>query len=191
MTVPAVVLPSPQLIFAVKSAVVAPGLASVKLATEPLMFRSDITGVAQLAVSAASPTVAVDVVDPSLAELLLSVSVVVTVLEPSSAYVWVPSMLYGPPVGPLTVPAVVLPSPQSTEAENSEAVAEELLSVKDATSPEKLLPSVAETAVPLSVTVAPLTVTSIGAIRIRPVRRLLYRGIASQFSRNRSSRPGR
>ncbi len=35
------------------------------------------------------------------------------VYGPRAAYAWVPPTLNGPPVGPLTVPALVLPSPQS------------------------------------------------------------------------------
>ena len=53
-----------------------------------------------------------------------------------------PETVNGPPWAPLTVPAVVVPSPQSMAAVKSLA-SPELVSVKVATAPLKAVPSVA------------------------------------------------
>ena len=68
----------------------------------------------------------------------------------------------GPPVGPVTVPAVVKPSPQPIDAVYSPAVAAESASVKLATAPENDAPSVALMFVPVATMCASqLTVTSL------------------------------
>jgi hypothetical protein len=78
LTVPTELNPSPQLIVAVKSAVVPNGLASVTPATGPLNDCGDTGEAAQLAAIVASATFAVEV---AVAVLLgVSVSVIVTVI---------------------------------------------------------------------------------------------------------------
>ena len=57
----------------------------------------------------------------------------------------------GPPLGPLTVPEELVPSPQSIVAVYSAAVALGSRSLKLATSPLKLVPSVAPKVIPPAV----------------------------------------
>src|SRR5258708_36440249 len=84
--------------------------------------------------------------------LSTSLIVTVTLYPPSSAYMWVPSTVNGPPGGPLIVPGVVgVPSPQSIVAEYSAGVEAGSGSVKVATEPANVMPSVAPNVVPFAV----------------------------------------
>ena len=91
-----------------------------------------------------------------------SVIVTVTVNVPSSAYVWLPLTVKGPPVAPLIVPAELSVSPQLIVAVYSAAVAAESGSVKPATAPENGAPSVALMFTPVAAMGASqVTVTSL------------------------------
>src|SRR5439155_61655 len=149
LTVPAVVVPSPQSMVAVKSTgVLLAALVLTKFATRPLNDWPSVAikvGWSGFTVSTSpSPTIAV-----------LSIAILVKVLGasseklamisnvPSSAYVCVPLMVKGPPVAPLTVPEVVVPSPQSIVEVKSLATWLGLpSSVKLATAPLNGVPSV-------------------------------------------------
>src|SRR5712691_7514736 len=81
-----------------------------------------------------------------------SLMVVVMMNVPVVAYVCEPLTVYGPPLGPAMVPAVAkVASPQAMLAEYSAAVALVSGSVKVATVPVKLAPSVAVMVVPVAV----------------------------------------
>src|SRR3981189_770963 len=88
----------------------------------------------------------------------MSVITTVTAYVPSSAYMWVPLTVNGPPVGPLIVPGVVgVVSPQSIVAEHSPAGAVSPRPgragpgwVKVATVPLNVTPSVAPNVVPVA-----------------------------------------
>ncbi len=127
VTTPGDVEPSPQSIVAVKSATVAPGLASVNVAVLPLNEAVETVGVAQLAASGASATVVLPVTEvlapPS------SRTDTFTGYDPSSAYWWLPKTVKDPPVGPVTRPGLVAPSPQVIVAVKSLAGANGFASV--------------------------------------------------------------
>src|SRR5205823_1827364 len=89
---------------------------------------------------------------------------IVIVNVPVVAKVWLPLTVNAPPFGPVTVPAVVEPSPQPIVAVYSAAVAAESASVKLATAPENTAPSVALMFVgvaTMSASLSQLTVTSL------------------------------
>src|SRR5436190_55419 len=151
LTVPGEVVPSPQSIVAVKSLTGANGLASVNVATFPLNDFVETVGVAQLAESGASAMIATPFAVAWFEELTLSVIVTLTGFDPSSVYVCVPLTVNGPPVGPLTVPEVTEPSPQSIEALYWAAGAEASGSVKVATGPLNDAPSVVLIVFPVAV----------------------------------------
>ena len=74
-----------------------------------------------------------------------SVKVTERVFEPSSRYKWLP-LTVNVPLPPLTVPASVVPSPQSIEATKSLGkLPANVVSLNVATVPVKVVPSVAET----------------------------------------------
>src|SRR6266516_6937661 len=158
--------PSPQSTVAVKSLTGAPVLSSLKLNETSVGLPRDVENgaVSVPAWSAASTTVAVEFAVAVLPALSTSVIVTVTEYGPSSVYVCVPETLKLPAEPPI-VPAVVAePSPQSIVAEYSLAVAAVSGSVKAATEPLKLAPSVAEIVVPLAVIAWSPCWTVIGAV---------------------------
>ena len=154
VTVPVELEPSPQLHVTVKSETGAPVFASVKVnaAFTGVTPSTPVLRVRVPAVSTASATCAIEVAVAVLVGVSTSLTVTVIVYVPSSAYVWVPLTVNGPPVGPLTVPTeggVV--SPQSIVAVYSPAVALVSGSVNVATVPLNDAPSVALIVVPEAV----------------------------------------
>src|SRR5882724_1055518 len=158
--------PSPQSIVAVKSLPGAPVLSSLKLREAFVGAPREVEdGTVNVpAWSAASATVAVEFAVSVLPASSTSLIVTVTEYDPSSVYVCVPATLKLP-AEPLIDPAdVAEPSPQSTVAEYSLAVAAVSGSVKVATAPLKLAPSVAEKVVAPAVIGWSPSSTVIGAV---------------------------
>lgn len=103
-------------------------------------FPSPITKVPPATVAKTRTGQDAEAVDPPS-----SMTLIVTVNVPVDAYVWLPLTTNGPPVGPVTVPAELLTSPQSIFALKSDATPNGLASVRFATaSPVKEMGSVAE-----------------------------------------------
>src|SRR5487761_2009554 len=125
-TVPAVVVPSPQLIVAAKSAMVATGFASRK---EPTVPENDCPSVGVIVIGA-----------PALSGASWTVAESLTAsVEPPTSFTVTTN---GPPTEPETVPAEEVPSPQLIVAEKSAVVAKGFASWKVANVPVNGWPSV-------------------------------------------------
>src|SRR5438046_242706 len=109
-------------------------------------------GIRHMEDNAASPTFAFECAVSVFDGLSISAITTVTAYEPSSAYMWVPLTVNGPPVGPVITPTVVgVLSPQSIDAKYSVASEAGSGSLNVATGPLYVTPSVGVNVIPCAV----------------------------------------